>query len=235
MHNEFYGYEMAHYWQLAVITAFVAYYIHALIKYGRWLRDNFADLEHKEVWQGLVFVVGLFVFYEVYTTNAGELVKEYMAQFISVVIIVFLLWRVETLQRLEVNTELEPEEEDYNYIEALLKQHCEATQLYLKHDLTLSQLALALGTNRTYLGAYFAQVGITYNAYVNQLRIEHFESLYVKAVAISKPVTAQQLANESGFRSYSTFSAAFQKYKGMTIAAWMKSVQTESQILKSTK
>ena len=235
MHNKFYGYEMAHYWQLAVITVFVAYYIQALIKYGRWLRDNFADLEHKEVWQSLVFVVVLFVFYEIYTTNAGKLVKEYMAQFITIVIIVFLLWRVETLQQLEANAELEPEGEDYNYIDALLKQHCEATQLYLEHELTLAQLALALGTNRTYLGAYFAQVGTTYNAYINQLRIEHFERLYVKAIAISKPVTAQQLANESGFRSYSTFSIAFKKYSGITVAAWMRQAQANSQVSESTK
>jgi hypothetical protein len=33
----------------------------------------------------------------------------------------------------------------------LLKQHCEETQLYLQHDLTLLQLAKAVGTNRFYL------------------------------------------------------------------------------------
>ena len=30
---------------------------------------------------------------------------------------------------------------------------------YLQHDLTLQQLALIIGTNRTYLGAYFTQAG----------------------------------------------------------------------------
>lgn len=235
LHSEFYGYQMAHYWQLAVITVFVAYYIHALIKYGRWLRENYADLEHKEVWQSLVFAVFLFVFYEIYTTNAGELVKEYMAQVITIVIIVFLLWRVETLQRLDASAEQEPEEEDYNYIGVLLEQHCESPQLYLEHDLTLAQLALTLGTNRTYLGAYFAQTGITYNAYINQLRIKHFQQLYVKAVGVSRSATAQQLASECGFRSYSTFSTAFKKYCGITAAEWMQQVQANSQVSESTK
>ena len=100
-HSWFWGSEMAHYWQLAVVTAFVVYYIRALRQYGRWLLDNSADLERKEVWQSLVFAVALFVFYEIYTSNAGEMTKEYLAQVITIVIIAFLLWRVETLQELE--------------------------------------------------------------------------------------------------------------------------------------
>ncbi len=31
-------------------------YVRALIQYGRWLRENYADLEHKEVWQSLLFL-----------------------------------------------------------------------------------------------------------------------------------------------------------------------------------
>ena len=101
--STFYGFELTHYWQLAVIVAFITYYIYALREYGRWLLDNFADLEHKEVWQSLVFAVALFAVYMIYTSNAGELMREYLSQVISIVIIVFLLWRVETLQELEEN------------------------------------------------------------------------------------------------------------------------------------
>ena len=96
----FFGYEVAHYCQLAVVTVFVVYYIRALRQYGRWLLDNYADLDRKEVWQSMVFAVFLFVFYEMYTSNAGEMTKEYMAQVITLVIVVFLVWRVETLQEL---------------------------------------------------------------------------------------------------------------------------------------
>jgi len=225
-HDWFCGYEMAHYWLLAVITFFVIYYIYALRQYGCWLRENFADLEHKEVWQSLIFAIALFVIYEFYTSNAGELSKEYLAQVLTIVIIVFLVWRVETLQRLEPNVELETDENDYSHIGALLEQQCETSHFYLQHDLTLQQLAFILGTNRTYLGAYFTQAGITYNAYINQLRIEHFKRLYMKAVAISRTVTARQLASESGYRSYSTFSLAFKQYTGQSVTAWMKTQQS---------
>ena len=101
--STFYGFELTHYWQLAVIVAFITYYIYALREYERWLLDNYADLEHKEVWQSLVFAVALFAVYMIYTSNAGELMKEYLSQVITLVIIAFLLWRVETLQELEDN------------------------------------------------------------------------------------------------------------------------------------
>ncbi len=96
-----YGYELPHYYQLLVVVAFVVYYVVALRQYGRWLRDNYADLEHKEVWQSLVFVLALFVVYELYTSNMGQLSREYLSQVLTFVIIAFLVWRVETLQELE--------------------------------------------------------------------------------------------------------------------------------------
>ena len=99
--SEFWGYEVPHYWQLAVIAVFVVYYIIALRQYERWLLDNYADLERKEVWQSMVFIIALLAVYVAYTSNAGELVREYLSQIITIVIIAFLLWRVETLQQLE--------------------------------------------------------------------------------------------------------------------------------------
>ena len=95
-----YGYTLPHLWQLGTVVVFIIYYALALRHYGRWLRDNYADLEHKEVWQSLAFALGLFVVYEVYTSNGGELVREYLSQVITLIIVAFLVWRVETLQEL---------------------------------------------------------------------------------------------------------------------------------------
>ena len=60
--------------------------------------------------------------------------------------------------------------------------------------------------------------------YINGLRIQHFISLYREATAAHQPITAQQLAYESGFRSYNTFSVAFKKIMGMTATEWMRNV-----------
>jgi AraC-like DNA-binding protein len=107
-------------------------------------------------------------------------------------------------------------------IGALLKDHCEKKQLYLHHDITLDELSKAIGTNRTYLSTYFALEGISYNAYINRLRIQHFVKLYRERKKQKQQFTALELANESGFRSYATFGLAFKRFMGQTVTSWMK-------------
>ena len=94
------GYTLAHYWQLGSIAVFVAYYVVALRQYGGWLRLNFADLEHKQVWQSLALALVLFAIYGLYTSNMGEMPREYLSQLLTVAIVAFLVWRAETLQEL---------------------------------------------------------------------------------------------------------------------------------------
>ena len=103
----FYGYTLPHYWQLGTIAVFVVYYIFALRQYGRWLRDNFSDLAHKEVWQSLAFALVFFAIYGLYTSNMGEMMREYLSQVLTLVIIGFLVWRVETLQELKSEEDME--------------------------------------------------------------------------------------------------------------------------------
>ena len=107
-------------------------------------------------------------------------------------------------------------------MEQLLVEHCVDTQLYLQHDLTLQQLAQSVGTNRFYLSQYFSRQGITYNTYINNLRINHFISRYNELSQAEQPIIAQQLASESGYRSYSTFSLAFKQRMGQSVTAWMR-------------
>ena len=212
-------------YSLLLCLTFIIYYVFTLRKYGRWLHDNYADLEHKELWQSLSLLACILLVYVVYTTNQGALGVEYLAQVLTLVIIGFVVWRVETLQLLmEDETEIEADDEDL-LISSLLAQHCETPKLYLQHDLTLAQLALALGTNRTYLGAYFAAKGETYNAYINRLRIDHCKQLYHEALAKGQKITAQQLSRQSGYRSYTTFSTAFKQRTGLTITAWIREQQ----------
>lgn len=221
----------------------IIYMVRATRQYGRWLRDNYADLEHKEVWQSFV-VLAIIMFVFVIYGFAGEgPVLQYAMQVICVALICYLLWRVETLSDLSIpldlaeakaeNGKASPTENDGEYqspnvqtthenIGPLLQQYCIDTQLYLQHDLTIIQLAKAIGTNRFYLSQYFSSQGITYNEYINNLRINHFVRLYREAVATQRSFTAQQLAGESGYRSYSTFGIAFKQRMGQTVTAWMR-------------
>ena len=211
---------------------FTLFMVFAVRQYGRWLRDNYADLEHKEVWQSYLLII-IFSLFVIFYGFADNITICFLVQFIGFALFCLLLWRVETLQQLDVATTedtekmpMEPEEVAPSTISSgigqLLERHCEDAQLYLQHDLSLSQLSQAIGTNHYYLSQYFSQHGLTYNAYINGLRIRHFINLYHEAVASQRSFTAQQLAHESGFRSYSTFGVAFKQRMGQTVTAWMR-------------
>lgn len=259
---------------LAVYTCFTIYMVVAVRQYSRWLRDNYADLEHKEVWLShtLLFVILLlFVNYGF----AADVPSSLVIRLTDFLIFGLLLWRVETLPSLMPSRLMEKSEcsrdsksteellrvpsaarglvaeevrecgaeevrecadeyigaakdegvrvaenDEFSKIGELLTEHCENTGLYLQHDLTLVQVSVAIGINRYYLSRYFSTQGTNYNAYINGLRINHFVSLYKEAVAAQRPFTIQQLAQESGYRSYSTFSLAFKQRMGQSVTAW---------------
>ena len=241
---------MQGYFLLAVI-GFTVYMVREVRQYGRWLRDNYADLEHKEVWLSLLVLAVIMFLFVYYVTGYGSMTFEYIIQVSGLLLIGHLLWRVETLQDLNlpissenivvadatpiddsdamdtmIATE-ETEEADAslsvrNNIGPLLRQHCEEPQLYLQYDLTLTQLATLIGVNRSYLSKHFALQGITYNAYINDLRIRHFVSLCQERAAAHQPVSVQQLSLDSGFRSYSTFNGAFKQVMHTTATEWLR-------------
>ena len=209
---------------LLMAVGFTAYMVRQVRQYGRWLRDNYADLEHKEVWKSLLVLAVIMLLFCYYVVGYGSITYEFIIQLCGIALVAYLLWRVETLQDLSVSQSPSSEtisDATYEQIGALLKQQCEDTQLYLQHDLTLSHLSHALGTNRTYLGMYFSRQGTTYNAYINDLRIDCFVRLVREANAAQRPFTAQELAAQSGYRSYRTFSVAFRERKGQSVTAWM--------------
>ncbi|MBQ4388061.1 MAG: helix-turn-helix transcriptional regulator [Prevotella sp.] len=262
---------------LAIFVFFCIYMTVAIRQYGRWLRDNYADLEHKEVWQSHTLLLFFLMLLTIYGgTDNGPSLQLRIADF---VLFGLLLWRVETLPQLEAATqdtdtasedtetdplnadtalqdteaalqdteadvqdaetaatEMQAPEEEHSptlatrkggssdnlsSIGDLLKEKCENTGLYLQHDMSLVQLSAVIGINRSYLSLYFSKQGMNYNTYINGLRINHFIRLYRKVIANQLDYTAQQLAQESGYRSYSTFSLAFKQRMGQSVSAWM--------------
>ena len=174
----------------------------AVRQYGRWLRDN--------------YVMGT------------------IAHLIGFPLAGLLLWRVETLKDLSTDSltphPAQTEEStskntsakgEASHIGQLLAKHCEAAQLYLQTDLTLAQLSGAIGVNRYYLSQYFASQNTSYYEYIHDLRIRHFIARYRERAAAHEPIVDQQLAQESGYDSYSTFSAAFKRRMHKCVTAWM--------------
>ena len=242
---------------LVLSLLFAGYMVVAIRQYGRWLNDNYADLENKKVWLSQTVALISMLLFALYVL-ATDMILIWLVHVVILVLIALLLWRVETLPELDQTLQTHPQPllmregseypqgcnsadelssplpygegqgegllvgiEGLQSLERLLAERCVAPQLYLQHDLTLQQLAQAVGTNRSYLSQYFSRQGITYNTYINNLRINHFIERYQELSAARQPIIAQQLAQESGFRSYRTFSRAFMQRTGQSVTAWM--------------
>jgi AraC-like DNA-binding protein len=164
---------------------------------------------------------------------------EYLAQWLTLAIILFIVWRVDTLERLvgeqvkvvpivdgAVSEQAEDAVDDVvdtgADVAMLLQTRCETTLLYVQHDLTLSQLAAEIGTSRATLNAWLSEQGDTYHAYINRLRIDHFIDIYRESLSVEHPYTIYELVTHCGYSSYATFSTAFRKRTGLTLAQWMK-------------
>lgn len=88
----------------------------------------------------------------------------------------------------------------------------EKEHVYLNPRLRLSELAMLLGTNRTYLSQYFNQnCESTFYDFVNDYRIHH-----AKLLLHSSDDTLETIAMNSGFNSLSTFRRAFVQREGMS-------------------
>ena len=146
------------------------------------------------MWLSLALLIGLMILlmsYE-YTDNY---VMNTIAHIIGFPLAGLLLWRVETLKDLSIDShasaselpsEACPSEHPVmvpceaknpstkgmaSHISQLLAKHCVETQLYLQTDLTLSQLSVAVGVNRYYLSQYFTSQGTSYYEYIHDLRV----------------------------------------------------------------
>ena len=248
-------------YMLALYAVFTVYMIIAVRQYQRWLRDHYADLEHKEVWVSHTLVLVVLLLLINYGFADGMLAFV-LVQLSNYAIFALLVWRVETLPTLD---EAEADEEDddllpepeilpaqdilpeqgilpepiaspqprrrkttpevLSRIGQLLEKECVGTRLYLRPDLTLTNLSAAIGVNRNYIGQYFASQGTTYYNYIHDLRINHFMRLCREAVVARRDFTAQQLALDSGFRSYSTFATAFKQRTGQSVASWVSELE----------
>ncbi len=222
---------------LPIVLLLISFYIvmvFATKQYERWLLDNFADLQHKEVRTTFVVMAVFMLIIIAYYFANDYFFFQVFIEVADILFIFILLWRVETLQTLtepavddNIDATADSEKVDQRpdpinaKLQLLLQQYCVDGQYYLKHDANLTQLARLMGTNTTYLSQHFAQQGLTYNAYINGLRIEHFEQLYREAVRTHQSSTATELAGQCGFRSYKAFSAAFKQKKGQTVSVWM--------------
>lgn len=100
-------------------------------------------------------------------------------------------------------------------LEASLRHAMEEERAYLNPRLTLVELAVATGTNRTYLSQYLHDVQRqTFYDYINSYRIKAACRLIEEMATRGTRINIAEVAAQSGFNSTATFYRYFSKKMG---------------------
>lgn len=96
-----------------------------------------------------------------------------------------------------------------------LEQLMNKQQLYLQHDLKISDVALLLGSNRTYIQRSIMELsGESFTKYINRKRIEHAIELQKK----HPEYNIETIATQSGYTHLGTFYRNYKIVTGKTPA-----------------
>ncbi len=95
-------------------------------------------------------------------------------------------------------------------LEKLMKEE----QLFLQHNLKITDVSRAVGSNRTYVSNCINQVyGVSFATYINTLRIEYAQKL----MDANEEYDVLTIATKSGFASHRSFQRNYQMFKDHSI------------------
>lgn len=103
-----------------------------------------------------------------------------------------------------------------------LNQLMQQEQIYLNPEISISEVAKLIGTNRSYLSDYLNHnCNSSFIDYINNLRLEHAEKL----MKDDHTTSIDSISISSGFNSLSTFRRAFIKKHGITPSAYRQKLK----------
>ena len=207
---------------LGAIALFVVFMVSA--QYNNYVKKNFSYTEGLSISWVRTIIVILFVylilwifiqrqeswwgdaFYYLITISIWSFIYFYTLQH-AVIEIPDILYRFRKKE--SESTAIEEDGCPYPFAESL-KEVMERERLYLNPKLHITDVASAISTNRTYLSDYLNKhLDTTFYDYVNTFRVE----MACKLLMIKKKQTLEQIAEECGFNSLSTFNRSFYKIK----------------------
>lgn len=186
--------------------------------YMNYIKAHYSNIEDIDIsWLRKIYIIATInLLLWLFTSFAGS----FFADCLYYILSVFLWHRVYVhCRHLKQVTAEEAEscneiiEREYAFA-GILEKVIEQEKLYLNPTLALDDLAKRLKTNRTYLSTYFSTViGKSFYDYINEMRI-YKES--IPLMDTHPEYTLEYIAQQSGYKSISTFRRAFQKHKDMS-------------------
>jgi AraC-like DNA-binding protein len=106
-------------------------------------------------------------------------------------------------------------------IEQRLARHVKVDRPYLDCDLTLGDLAAAVGATPHQLSQVLStRLGLSFFEYVNRLRVEAVKATLTRTPSSARPLL--EIALECGFGSKSAFNEAFRRATGVSPSAYRR-------------
>lgn len=213
-------------------TATFVYLTISTIRYYKMVKNSFSDLTRLDIswlWKSVIIMLFNLAFWlYMYTSQDYKFdIWYYLALTVLWSVIAYKTEHQATFTSEEAVAPETIEEqsstmsgEDNFHFSARLQELIDSAYFCNTPQLTLNELASQLNTNRTTLSIYINKVlGTNFYDMINNSRLEHAEKLLLDSEC---KLTQEQIAEQSGFNSLSTFRRAFQKKNGMSPAQFRR-------------
>lgn len=117
-----------------------------------------------------------------------------------------------------------PEPSQKDVLVANLRKLVEQDHIYLRAGLRIDEVALLLGTNRTYIAKLMKDIyGHPFSEYMNLCRLKSAQN----DMLARKNASIESIALANGFNSSNTFNKVFNQYNGCSPAVWRRETLEE--------
>lgn len=206
-----------------LLVAMIIFIVYLSKRYDRYLKNNFSNIDNMSVQWVRIFVYLCAVWYFIWRFMIKQ--DGYLPEALYYLFLIFIwsyiykyskkhITASQTWELFEpappiVETTPEAESAARDKFVTALEQYMSHKEHWLNPNLTLQDMALDLGTNRTYLSEYFNKtLNTTFYDYLNSFRINYACEMLLADFKL--PVT--QIWEKSGFKSRATFNRIFDKH-----------------------
>lgn len=110
------------------------------------------------------------------------------------------------------------QESTEEWISRRLSELFEKQRIYREFELHIEDVAMRIGTNRTYLSKVLNQkFGYNFFRFVNHYRLEE-----AKELLLSTSLEMRRVANQVGYKNINTFNTCFREHFGMSPKQWKR-------------
>lgn len=200
-----------------------------LTKFDHELKEAYADTEETST-ESLCFLLYCFVLTSFISAVFNSIGRQFFADsdwllaipsilFSTMLFAISYVGYTQKYAALQLSRDTETEEEELEIAEEgmqatdrigpVLQQLMEEKKLYLQPNIKVGDLAIQVGTCRTYLSAYInKELGISFSDFINSQRISYACELKKQNPELS----TSELAQKSGFASESSFTRNYKRF-----------------------